>query len=214
MLQVKHNQVSGYKEKIIHYSTLSKIEDSKSLVIMFPGVGYTVQGPLFHFATGIYLNKGMDILHLEYSYGDNSYYDFTDDQLSEAVIYDSGAVIDRVLEEKDYENFYLIGKSFGTIAMSNEIRKARFKKAKAVWLTPLLKREDVFTAMKESSGQGLCFIGDHDPHYVENRYKQLKQNPNMIMKLYPKVNHSMEYEEDILKSIDVVKDVIRDIDQF
>lgn len=180
---------------------------------MFPGVGYTVHGPLFHFATGLYLNKGMDILHLEYPYGD-SFYDFTDDQLREAVIYDSGAIIDQVLEDKDYENFYLIGKSFGTIAMSNELNKDRFKKAKAVWLTPLLKRDDVFTAMKESSGKGLCFIGNQDPHYVENRYTQLEQNPNMIMKLYPKVNHSMEYEEDILKSIDIVKDVMRDIDQF
>lgn len=152
-------------------------------------------------------------MHLEYPYGD-SFYDFTDDQLREAVIYDSGAIIDQVLEDKDYENFYLIGKSFGTIAMSNELKKDRFKKAKAVWLTPLLKRDDVFSAMKESSGKGLCFIGDQDPHYVENRYKQLEKNPNMIMKLYPKVNHSMEYEEDILKSIDIVKDVMRDVDQF
>ncbi|OCA89246.1 hypothetical protein [Bacillus sp. FJAT-27986] len=214
MEEVNSNEVSGYKEKRIRYSIFSTNKDSRSLAIMFPGLGYTVHGPLFHFATGLYLNKGIDVLQLEYPYGDSFYEDFTYKQLVEAVIYDSGAMIDHALKDREYENFYLIGKSLGTIAMSNELKKSQFKDAKAVWLTPLLKRDDVWSAMKDSSVKGLCFIGDHDHQYIEDRFKQLDYHPSMKTRLYPKVYHGMDYEGDILKSIDVLKDIIGEIDQF
>ena len=48
----------------------------------------------------------------------------------------------------------------------------------------------------------------------EDRFKQLDQHPNMKTKLYPKVHHGMDYEGDILKSIDVLKDIIGEIDQI
>ena len=214
MFQDIQNEMTGFKGKGIHYTFLSKSEEANSLAILFPGLGYTVQGPLFHYATGLFLDRGMDVLHLKYSYEDSFYDSFTDEQIREAVIYDSGAVIDRVLQDRDYENFYLIGKSFGTIAMSNEIRKARFKGAKAVWLTPLLKNEAVFTVMKETTVNGLCLIGTHDHQYEENRYKQVISNPNMEGKLYPELNHVMEYEQDLFRSISVLRDIMSEIQQF
>ena len=213
MFQVIQNEVPGYKGKGIQYTVLSKNEEANSLVIMFPGLGYTVQGPLFHYATGLSLDSGMDVLHLRYSYEDSFYDSFTDEQIREAVIYDSSAVIDRVLEDRNYMNFYLIGKSFGTIAMSKEIRKARFKDAKAVWLTPLLKNEAVFSAMKETTVNGLCLIGTQDHQYEENRYNQVVSKSTMRGKLYPDLNHAMEYEEDPYNSIDVLKEILRDIQQ-
>ena len=214
MLQIKHNEVAGYKEKRIMYSTFSINEEAKGLAIMFPGIGYTVQGPLFHFATSIFLNKEIDVLQLEYPYGDSFYDHFTDQQLVEAVKHDSEVVIDQVLENKDYDYFYLIGKSFGTIALSNGIRKTRFEQAKTVWLPPLLRHDDVWNAMKESTGEGLCFIGDQDSHYEQNRFKVLENNQNMKTKLYNKVNHGMEYEGDILMSIDILKDIMREVNHF
>ncbi len=214
MVEVNSNEVSGFKEKKVRYTIYSTNKDTRSLAIMFPGIGYTVHGPLFHFATGLYLDKGIDVLQLEYPYGDTFYENFTNDQITEAVIYDSRAMIDQALADREYENFYLIGKSLGTISMSNELKRPRFKNAKAVWLTPLLKRDDVWSVMKESIGEGLCFIGDLDGHYIEDRFNHLNDLPNMKTKLYPKVHHGMDYEGDILKSIDVLKDIIGEIEQF
>ena len=214
MTQVTSYEVSGYKEKKIRYSTFSTNKDTDSLVIMFPGLGYTVRGPVFHFATGLYLNKGIDVLQLEYPYEDSFYDNFSNKQLDEAVIHDSEAMIDHALKDREYENFYLIGKSFGTIAMSNELKKARFNDAKAVWLTPLWKREDVWAAMNESAAKGLCLIGDQDHQYEENRFEQLDHNLNLITKLYPNVHHGLDYEGDIFKSIDVLKDILGEIEQL
>ena len=212
--QINRYEVSGYRGRRIRYTAFSTNKDSNSLAIMFPGIGYTVQGPVFHFATGLYLNKGTDVLQLEYPYEDSFYEQFTDGQLCEAVIYDSGALIDQFLKERKYDNFYLVGKSFGTIAMSNELRNTRFNDAKAVWLTPLMKRDDVWAAMYESTGKGLCIIGDQDHHYDENRLKQLDEQLNFITKLYPNVHHGLEYEGDILKSVDILKGIIHEIDRF
>ena len=214
MTQVNSYEISGYQQTRIRYSIFSTNENSECLAIMFPGIGYTVQGPVFHFSTGLFLNKSIDVLQLEYPY-DNSYYEmFTDNQLSEAVLYDSGAMIDHVLRDRKYKYFYLVGKSFGTIAMSNELKKERFRMAKAVWLTPLMKRDDVWATMFESTQKGLCMIGDWDRHYDEDKFAQLVLKPNFTAKLYPNVHHGLDYEGDTLKSIDLLKDIIHDINQF
>ena len=214
MNEVNQYEIPGFQARIIRYSIFSANKNSDCLAIMFPGIGYTVQGPVFHFATGLYLNKGVDVLQLEYPYEDTFYQPFTDNQLCEAVIYDSGAMIDHALRDRKYRYFYLFGKSFGTIAMSHELKKERFNKAKAVWLTPLMKREDVWATMYESIQKGLCMIGNRDRHYDGDKFKQLVLKPNFTAKVYPNVRHGLDYEGDTLKSIDVLKDMIRDIDQF
>lgn len=60
---------------------------------------------------------------------------------------DVKTVLDEVLPNKTYENYCLIGKSLGTIAMSYELNRECFKNTKAIWLTPLIQREDVLSAM-------------------------------------------------------------------
>lgn len=68
------------------------------------------------------------------------------------------AVLDNFLEAKVYEDFCLIGKSLGTIAMSSELHREAFKNAKAIWLTPLIQREDVLHAMVSSEQKGCASL--------------------------------------------------------
>ena len=214
MFKVSTESVSGYKEMEIPYTLLSNNESSNSLVIMLPGAGYSAQAPLFHYSTGVFLNKSFDVLQVNYSYNDKFYDDFSMDEISEAIKNDVGLVIDKVLDDKSYENFYLIGKSLGTIAMTSELKRNIFKEAKAVWLTPLIQRDDVFEAMVKSKHNSLCFIGDNDQHYNSERYEQLVKNKNIVSKLFPNVNHGLQYENDPVNSIDVLKNVIKEISEF
>lgn len=62
MLKVKTGSVTGYKEKDIHYTVLSTDEHASKLAIMLPGAGYTAQAPLFHYSTGVFLQKSVDVL--------------------------------------------------------------------------------------------------------------------------------------------------------
>lgn len=204
----------GYKEIEIAYTLLSNNEDSNNLAILLPGAGYTVQAPLLYYSTAVFLNKSFDVLQVNYSYNDKSYDNFSIDEIVEAIKHDVHIVIDKILDDKTYENFYLIGKSLGTIAMASELKRDAFKDAKAVWLTPLLQREEVFETMLKSKNRSLCYIGNNDRHYNEARYEQLVNNTNIISKLFPNVNHSLQNERDPVNSIDVLRIIVKEINEL
>lgn len=206
--------IKGYKEMDIPYTLLRNEENSKNLAIFLPGIGYTVRSPAFHFSEAIFVNKSFDILKVDYRYNDAMYDDFSMEDLTEAIKHDVRTVIDKVLQENSYEKFYLVGKSLGTIAISAELQRDIFAGAKAIWLTPLLHKDEVFDAMLASKNEGLCIIGDNDRCFIEDRYNRLLEHPTITSKLYPHVNHSMEYDHDPVGSIDVLKSVLNAIERF
>lgn len=212
MFNSESKTVKGYKDLDIPFTMLSKVSSSKNLAIILPGMGYTSQAPLLHYSTGVFINKSFDVLHVNYQYNNKAYDGFN--EISEAIKVDVKNVIDFVLTNKTYENFYLIGKSIGTIAMSSELTRETFNNAKAIWLTPLIQREDVLHAMVKSENKGLSIIGDKDPCYSEERYVKVAANSNITSKLIPNVNHSLEYVENAVESINILKNVINDIEQF
>lgn len=212
MLNIEKKTVKGYKEIDVPFTILNKENNFKNIAIILPGVGYTSQAPLLHYSTGVFINKSFDVLQLNYQYSINDYVDF--DEISEAIKWDVKNVLDYILSNKTYENFYFIGKSLGTIAMSSVLNRETFQNAKAIWLTPLIQREDVFHAMVKSENKGLCIIGDKDPCYTEERYLKVVENTNITSRLIPNANHSLEYDENTVKSIELLKSVINDIEQF
>ncbi|UCZ54961.1 alpha/beta hydrolase [Bacillus shivajii] len=214
MYNVETKIVKGYKEIDVPYTLLSKGGGSTKLAIILPGAGYTAQAPLLHYSTGVFVNKSYDVLQVNYQYNSKVYEDYTIEEISQAIKLDVKTVIDDVLMNKSYENLILIGKSLGTIAMSSELNRENLKGAKAIWMTPLIQREEVLQAIINSKNKGLCIIGSEDHCYTEERFANVLENRNITTKLIPGVNHSLEYDEKAVESIDVLKSVINDIDQF
>jgi len=214
MFKVKTDTITGYKEKDIPFTILSTDEHGSKLAILLPGTGYTTQAPLLHYTTGIFLRKSVDVLQVNYTYNDKFYDHFSMEELVEAIKHDVGAVIDNVLKENSYEDYYFVGKSLGTIAMASLLERETFYNAKAVWLTPLLNRDDVFESMLNSHNESLCFIGDDDTHYNAERYSQFVNNPKLVTSLLAGADHSLQYKSDPVNSIDLLKTVIKKIDEF
>ncbi|EPD51485.1 hypothetical protein HMPREF1210_02083 [Paenisporosarcina sp. HGH0030] len=206
--------VKGYKEMNIPYTLLSNQNHSKNLVVFLPGTGYTVQSPLFHYVKDLFSQRDFDVLQINYQYKDKSYTEFTKEEIIEAIKFDVNTVIDEVLKNDSYENSFIMGKSLGTIAMNSVLNRMEFMEAKAIWLTPLIQLDEVFSAMAASNHNGLCFIGDGDECYIKERYDVLKNNPNIVSRLIPNVNHSLEYDNYSVESIDVMKSVVVDIQNF
>ena len=207
--------VKGYKELNIPFTYVRNERYSKNLVVFLPGTGYTVQSPLFHYAKELFIQRDFDVLQVNYQYKDKAYADFTVEDKIEAILFDVNKVMDRVLNTAPhYENYYIMGKSMGTIAMKSVLDRAEFIEAKAIWLTPLLQLDEVFAAIATTGHKGLCFIGDQDDCYIKERYNVLKTNPNIVSRLIPNVNHSLEYDDFTVESIDVMKSVIVDIQKF
>ncbi|MEI4768475.1 alpha/beta hydrolase [Psychrobacillus sp. FJAT-51614] len=206
--------IEGYKGIKIPYKLYGKTEDSQDLYIFLPGSGYTVNSPVFHYTSGILFNNNKDILEINYSYKADLYHEFSKEEIIKAVKIDSRLVIDTVLETNTYKNFYFIGKSLGTIAMSSELRREKFKESKVIWLTPLLNLDEVIDTIVNSGNKGFCIIGDEDEIYSEELFGRLKQNTNLMSKLIPSANHSLDHNSDSIISIDILKDIITDIDTF
>ncbi|WP_315635108.1 hypothetical protein [Rossellomorea yichunensis] len=107
-----------------------------------------------------------------------------------------------------------MAKSFGTIALSNELARKSFQNAKLIWLTPLLKEDEVFQAMLGSEQEGLYIIGDADRHYEEARFNELKSNHRLHMHLIKGANHSLEHDFHVLDSISIHKQILTNIKAF
>ncbi|MGE6754454.1 alpha/beta hydrolase [Rossellomorea sp. NPDC071047] len=214
-MKVTSDAIKGFRDIKVPYTLLmSQGEEAEGIAILLPGLGYTVQAPLLHYSTGIYLNKGYDVLHINYQYTTPDYEGFSIEEVDDALRHDVKEVIDQVLQEKGYSHIHLVAKSFGTIALSNELARESFQDAKLIWLTPLLKDDEVFQAMLGSEQEGICIIGDADRHYEEARFNELKSNHRLYMHLIKGANHSLEHDFQVLDSISTHKQILTNIKAF
>lgn len=213
-MEMVKGRIEGYKNNLVNYQLIRQEQTSDRLAVVLPGSGYTAQAPLLHYAAGIYLQQGYDVLKVNYRYNDEFYDEFTMEELTDAIRFDVAKTIDQVLGESTYREFCLIGKSLGTIAIASELERPLFQDAKAIWLTPLIKRKDVFDAMHTFPNLALGFIGDEDPVYDADRCNQLKENPRLELRTVPGTEHSLELPGKPLASIDLLREIMAEIERF
>ncbi|MBT2693769.1 alpha/beta hydrolase [Bacillus sp. ISL-55] len=206
--------VSGYKNQPVPFQLIKQNKQASSLVVLLPGRGYTVQGPLFHYSTGVFLNKGFDVLHVNYDYNTVQSESLTLEEEIQQITEDVNSVLDHTLKYQSYADYTLIGKSLGTIALSSIVDRISLKNAKIVWLTPLLQLDYVLDKMLSSSQNGLCIIGDEDPCFISEKFEKLNEKENMQTLLIPGTEHSLNYADRPVDSIDVLKKVITEISNF
>ncbi|WP_226676600.1 alpha/beta hydrolase [Mesobacillus jeotgali] len=208
------DSVAGYKNLRVPFQLIKQNKQASSLAVMLPGRGYTVQGPLFHYSTGVFLNKGYDVLHVNYDYNTVQSESLTLEEEIKQITQDVNSVLDQILIDQPYETYTLIGKSLGTIALSSIVDRISLENAKVIWLTPLLQLDYVMDKMLSSSQNGLCIIGDEDPCFISDKFEKLNEKENMQTLLLPGTEHSLNYADRPVDSIDVLKKVITEISNF
>lgn len=186
-------------------------EETNKLVIVLPGAGYTTQAPLLHFTTGVFYNKGFDVLHINYTFSRKEMSVLNERDFAGNV----QLAIDNAIKDKEYSNYYIVAKSIGTKALRYLLNNKRLKEAKIVWLTPLLQNDDVFNTMVNSNNKGICIFGEKDRLcFILERFEKLKNNQNLILKVVDGGNHNVELDKEPIKSIELLKSVIADINKF
>lgn len=213
-MKLVRGSAAGYKGLTVPYKFIRNDGNHKTLAIFLPGAGYTTTSPLFHFTEEVYLNRGYDVLRVDYRYVDEEYDEFTVEELEKAVKVDAAAVLDMFFSNAAYEEYYIVGKSLGTVAMSAELKKERFEKVNLIWLTPLLNHSEVLEAMIYNHHSALCFVGDQDRYYSDGNFQKLGDNPKLFSKLYTGLNHSLEYGDKPVDSVGILKEIISDIEKF
>jgi hypothetical protein len=197
--------------KIIPYKLIEQKEETNSLAIVLPGAGYSTQSPLLHFTTGLFYKKGYDVLHINYSFSRQELSTLNEKDFAK----DVQLALDTAILDKKYSQYYVVAKSIGTKALSNLLDHPILKVAKVVWLTPLLQNAAVFNAMLNSDNKGLCIMGENDRQcFIVERFEQLKNKQNLLLKIVAGGNHNLELDNEPIKSIEILKGVISDINEF
>lgn len=214
LVNILKSNAIGYKNNSVNHQLFQQDQATARLAVMFPGKGYTVEGPLFHYSTGVFLNKGYDVLHVNYDYTTEESNSMELDEHIKQISIDVNAVMDGIVSTSKYDHYTLIGKSIGTIALSSILLRNEFADARIIWLTPLLHLDVVFDKMLSSTQPGLCIIGEEDPCYVRERFKQFETKDHLTSILITGTEHSLNYADRPIESIDVLKRVITEINNF
>lgn len=177
-------------------------QDSNTLVVLLPGVGYTLDRPLMDYSKKLALELKYDVLPIEYGFQVarkefNKEKDFTI-LLQESVKQFNLAV------NKTYIEIIFIGKSLGTIIqnfLNHEVKEFRVKN---IYLTPVNKTYEV--GMAENS---LVISGTNDPLINKETKINIRKLDGVKFIDIEGGDHSLNIKDDIIKSIENLKKVIK-----
>jgi len=185
-----------------------KEEPTNKAAFIFPGRGYTAQAPLLFYSRNLCINKNYDCIQI-------NYHDALSVMNEEEFVRSVQEIVKSILDERNYNDLLIISKSIGSIAHAQILKANLSHSLRSIWLTPLIKMENVFTSLKESSSPSIALIGDEDPHYSVDKWTELgKHNKTLVQKVYFGCDHSIEKPKFPIESIDILKQVILDIDSF
>ncbi len=195
-------------------NTLMLNEHSERLAIMFPGYGYTCQGPLLYYTTQVLLDAGYDVLQIHYSYdSDEKLAAMTQDAQETAVSKDVNAVLDAAEGLAEYKSKMFVGKSLGTTVISYLMQAGRIKqKDKLLFLTPIF--DAVLPQLKKTGGRNaMIVVGAADPHASAEMIRKAERESGSRMLVIDGADHRME-TNNLHKDLEIMKNMMDAIDSF
>src|SRR5215216_647328 len=135
--------IRGHHGQAVPNTFFAQDSQTHQLAVVFPGLGYTAYMPVLYFPQRLLLERGADVLLLEYDYrGRVDFWMPRDPERDRWFFEDVAAGCGAGLGQRPYSGVTLVGKSLGTLAMGYlMMEEARLSRARCVWLTPLLERQ-------------------------------------------------------------------------
>ncbi|QTM99080.1 hypothetical protein ERJ70_07060 [Sediminibacillus dalangtanensis] len=195
----------------IPYRFIRNNSNNSRLCVMLPGLGYTTDQPLFYYATGLFFDKGFDVLHIQYEYDSASFTKRDRKEQFKIISDDVEKVMEEVVPEAKYTSIYMMAKSIGTGGLAHLLE---LEMTKVIWLTPLLQIDALYDCLRNSWKESLLLIGDQDKCFVKERVSGLAAKRNFKVQIFKGADHSLEHEGGIYQSIDCLKAVMKEIELF
>ena len=174
----------------------------KKLVIMFPGVVYTMDFPLLYYASFLYEARGYEQIHMKY----NSIFfepDLTREEKSLRVrdyVWEKAKDIDF----SEYDEVVFLSKSFGTAEAGYLAEKLGINPTQ-IYLTPVPR---ALPYIKEAD---TVVIGTADEVYPECKTYFAEHG---IQPMYVEgADHSLEVKGKPFESLEILRDVMKHIDR-
>lgn len=161
------------------------------LMVLFPGMGYTCDKPLLHYAKAYGFLNGYDILCINYG---KMTFDKTKVLSSIAPAYDIAKAALNQIDLIKYKHILFISKSLGTV-VAGQLSKEYTWDIQNIFLTPLKETIPYMNHCKD-----VTISGDHDPMLSSDDLQWIQKQP-ITSFIYPNANHSLEVEDDPMQSI-------------
>ena len=208
--------IQGYGEGAVPNRFLRPENAIDALAVLLPGFGYTLDMPLFYYAENLLLDRGWDVLRVEYAYN----------RLPEAEISPQSKMVERLyvdataawragLGQRDYQRIALAGKSLGTLAMGHLLTMENPPpQVSAVWLTPMLSVGRLREQIAQYGGPSLFVIGTDDPHYDMEVVRAVTAATNGEAVVVEGADHGMDISGDPIASVHAVERVVDALMRF
>ena len=208
-------EITGYCGLPVPNSIVRNGPDAARLAVIFPGLRYNTSMPGCYYPALAMLARGADVLNVEYDYANPGFQELPDREQSRWIAADATAAIRAALAAGKYEKITLIGKSPGTIALTHLLAaEPALSKADFIWLTPILRDENIRRAMMTRRHHGLFVIGTADGLYDESLLAEVVQSTGGESLVLPGVDHGLEIPGDVPGSIRAMETIVRAIDRF
>jgi hypothetical protein len=186
--------------------------EADHLTMILPGLNYSCDMPLLYYAAQIMLEDGADVLQVKYDYtqtrsvGSASTLTERFGRLAEDVIH-----IARIaLEQRTYKHLTVIGKSLGTLAIPYLIHAdLSLHPQTCVYLTPILHELVPAHDLIQTCSCNLFVIGTNDRYYDPELIQRFRTSQPDNFLIIEGVNHSLEFPEDALRSLEVLSTVVK-----
>jgi predicted alpha/beta-hydrolase family hydrolase len=186
------------------------------LAVHLPGFGYTLDMPLFYYAQNLLLERGWDVLRVEYAYNTRpEFQTLPKPDRDQRLLADATAAWSAGLSQRTYERVVLIGKSLGTLAMGHLLTTADLPpNVGAVWLTPLLTEERLRQQISQYGGPSLFVIGTADPHFDPVVLEDMQVATIGEAVVVKNADHGMDIPGEPIASVRAVERVVEALGRF
>ena len=179
--------------------------NSNKLAILLPGINYSTDRPLMDYSKRLVMEMNYDVLAIDYGF-QIARKCFNKDTEINIIIHESIEVLREALKDinKKYEEILIIGKSIGTIVqihMQKEFNKGI--NIRNIYLTPIEKTFEL------GINKSLVITGTNDTWISKESISKIHNINDVKLVVIEGANHSLNINGDILKSIDVIKSVIK-----
>jgi predicted alpha/beta-hydrolase family hydrolase len=208
--------IQGYRDEAVPNRFLRPQGAINHLAVLLPGFGYTLDMPLFYYAQNLLLERGWDVLRVEYAYNTHpEFQTLPEMERNQWLLADTMAAWRAGLGQQTYDRVVLIGKSLGTLAMGHLLTMADPPpNVGAVWLTPLLAEERLRQQISQYGGPSLFVIGTADPHFDPVVLEKMQVATIGEAVVVRNADHGMDIPGDPIASVRAVERVVEALSRF
>jgi len=208
--------IRGHRGEAVSNTFFSQDFEAWSLAVIFPGLGYTAHMPVLYYPRLLLMERGADVLVVEYDYRERANFRMPRDPERDRWFFDDvAAACEAGLRRRPYSGVTLVGKSLGTLAMGQLLTEGlRLPQTQCIWLTPLLRDDRLRAQIRQARSRSLFVIGTADGHYDPAYLDEVRLASRGESVVLEDADHSLEIKGDTVGSIRALEQIVRATQRF